>query len=41
MAIFIVTNAVDKQKEHNSQSLKAIEELTSELVVRAEVAFSN
>jgi CubicO group peptidase (beta-lactamase class C family) len=41
LAIFIVTNAADIQRDQNSQSIKAIEELTNELVTRAETAFSN
>lgn len=40
MAIFIVTNAADMQKEQ-SQSLKAVDALTTELVQRAETAFLN
>jgi len=40
-ALFIVTNAADLQKEQNSYSFKAVEELTDELIKRADVAFSN
>lgn len=39
-ALFIVTNSADIQKQ-NSNSVKAIEELTSELVTRIDAAFSN
>ncbi|WP_019026853.1 serine hydrolase domain-containing protein [Colwellia piezophila] len=41
IALFIVTNAADLQKEKNSISVKAVDKLTSELVKRADFAFSN
>jgi len=40
-ALFIVTNAADLQKKQNSKVFKAIEELTDELVKRADAVFSN
>jgi len=40
-ALFIVTNSADLQKEHNSNSYKAVAKLTKELVKRANAAFIN
>jgi hypothetical protein len=40
IALFIVTNAADLQKEQNSVAIKAIEKLTGELVKRADIAFA-
>jgi CubicO group peptidase (beta-lactamase class C family) len=40
-ALFIVTNAADIQKNSNSKSLKAITDLSDELVKRADTAFTN
>lgn len=41
IALFIVTNTADLQKEQNSQSFKAVAKLTDELVKRADTAFAN
>jgi CubicO group peptidase (beta-lactamase class C family) len=40
-ALFIVTNAADLQKDQSSHSVKAVAELTDELVKRAYSAFAN
>ena len=41
MALFIVTNAADLQKEQNSQAFTAVAELKDELVKRSDAALSN
>ncbi|MCJ8321162.1 MAG: beta-lactamase family protein [Colwellia sp.] len=41
MALFIVTNAADLQKNQSSNAYKAIDKLTAELVKRVDAAFYN
>jgi hypothetical protein len=41
MALFIVTNAADLQKEQNSQAFTAVAELKDELVKRSDAALAN
>ena len=40
-ALFIVTNAVDFKKEKNSKALRAVMELTEQLIQRADTAFTH